>query len=88
MVGFHAMNYLVSGDEPTRFGNTSRDTVPTAAMETADGPIFVACANDRTWQRMAARVLERPDLAEHPDYASTPDGPEIGTRCWRSSVHC
>jgi formyl-CoA transferase len=71
MVGFHAMNYLVSGDEPTRFGNNSRDTVPTAAMETSDGPIFVACANDRTWQRMAAQVLERPDLAEHPDYAKT-----------------
>jgi crotonobetainyl-CoA:carnitine CoA-transferase CaiB-like acyl-CoA transferase len=71
MVGFHAMNYLVSGDEPTRFGNNSRDTVPTAALETADGPIFVACANDRTWQRMAVRVLDRPDLAEHPDYAKT-----------------
>ena len=71
MVGFHAMNYLVSGDEPTRFGNNSRDTVPTAALETADGPIFVACANDRTWQRMAVRVLERPDLAEHPDYAKS-----------------
>ncbi len=71
MVGFHAMNYLVSGDEPTRFGNNSRDTVPTAAMETLDGPIFIACANDRTWQRMAIRVLERPDLAEHPDYAKT-----------------
>jgi crotonobetainyl-CoA:carnitine CoA-transferase CaiB-like acyl-CoA transferase len=70
MVGFHAMNYLVSGDEPTRFGNNSRDTVPTAAMQTADGPIFVACANDRTWQRMA-RVLGRPELAEHPDYAKT-----------------
>jgi crotonobetainyl-CoA:carnitine CoA-transferase CaiB-like acyl-CoA transferase len=73
MVGFHAMNYLVSGEEPTRSGNTSRDTVPTAAMETADGPIFVACANDRTWQRMAIRVLDRPDLAEHPDYARTPE---------------
>ncbi len=71
MVGFHAMNYLVSGEEPTRFGNNSRDTVPTAALDTADGPIFVACANDRTWQRMAIRVLDRPDLAEHPDYART-----------------
>jgi crotonobetainyl-CoA:carnitine CoA-transferase CaiB-like acyl-CoA transferase len=72
MVGFHALNYLVGGDEPTRFGNNSRDTVPTAALETADRPIFVACANDRTWQRMATLVLGRPDLAEHPDYAKTP----------------
>jgi crotonobetainyl-CoA:carnitine CoA-transferase CaiB-like acyl-CoA transferase len=69
MVGFHALNYLISGDEPTRFGNDSRDTVPTAALETADGPIYVACANDRTWRRLAILVLERPDLAEHPDYA-------------------
>ena len=73
MVGFHAVNYLLSGDEPTRFGNNSRDTVPTASLETADGPIFVACANDRTWHRMASLVLERPDLAEHKDYAKTPE---------------
>jgi crotonobetainyl-CoA:carnitine CoA-transferase CaiB-like acyl-CoA transferase len=73
MVGFHAFNYLVSGDEPTRVGNNSRDTVPTAALETADGPIYVACANDRTWQRLAVHVLECPDLAENPDYAKTPE---------------
>jgi crotonobetainyl-CoA:carnitine CoA-transferase CaiB-like acyl-CoA transferase len=73
MLGFHAMNYLVSGQEPTRFGNNSRDTVPCNAFETADAPIFIDCANDRTWHRMAAQVLERPDLAEHPDYAKTPE---------------
>jgi formyl-CoA transferase len=73
MLGFHAMNYLVSGTEPTRFGNNSRDTVPCNAFETADAPIFVDCANDRTWHRMAVQVLERPDLAEHPDYARTPE---------------
>jgi formyl-CoA transferase len=63
MTGFHALNYLVSGVAPKRFGNNSRDTVPTAAFETADGPIYIACANDRTWQRLATQVLERPDLA-------------------------
>ena len=73
MVGFHAVNYLISGEEPTRSGNNSRDTAPTAALDTADGPIYVACANDRTWQRLATRVLDRPDLTEHPDYAKTPE---------------
>jgi formyl-CoA transferase len=72
MVGFHALNYLVSGKEPARFGNSSRDTVPTAAFETADGPIYIACANDRTWWRLAEQVLGRPDWARHPDYATTP----------------
>jgi formyl-CoA transferase len=70
MTGFHALNYLVSGKEPQRFGNNSRDTVPTAAFDTADGPIYIACANDRTWQRLAAQVLGRPDLAT--EYATTP----------------
>ena len=72
MVGFHALNYLISGQEPTRFGNNSRDTIPTAAFETADGPIYVACANDRTWNRLAARVLDRQDLADNPEFATTP----------------
>ena len=71
MVGFHGLNYLVSGVEPTRFGNASTDTVPTAAFETSDRPIFVCCANDRTWNRLAARVLDRPDLADNPLYATT-----------------
>ena len=70
MVGFHGMNYLLSGDGPTRFGNNSRDTVPTAAIETADGPIYVTCANDRTWTKMAA-ALGHPELASNPDYATT-----------------
>ena len=72
MVGFHATNYMVSGKEPQRFGNNSRDTVPTAAFETADGPIYVACANDRTWYRLAEQVLGRPDWAKDPEYATTP----------------
>jgi crotonobetainyl-CoA:carnitine CoA-transferase CaiB-like acyl-CoA transferase len=71
MVGFHGVNYLVSGNEPTRFGNASTDTVPTAAFETADRPIFVCCANDRTWNRLAARVLDRSDLADNPAYSTT-----------------
>ena len=71
MVGFHGLNYLVSGNEPTRFGNASTDTVPTAAFDTADRPIFVCCANDRTWNRLAARVLDRPDLADNSAYATT-----------------
>jgi crotonobetainyl-CoA:carnitine CoA-transferase CaiB-like acyl-CoA transferase len=73
MVGFQAISYLASGVEPSRFGNNSRDTVPCNALETADEPIFVDCANDRTWHRLASVVLGRPDLAQHPDYARTPE---------------
>ena len=72
MTGFHAMNYLVSGVVPPRFGNDSRDTVPTAAFQASDGPFYVTCSNDRTYQRLAAQAMDRPDLASHPDFATNP----------------
>ena len=70
MAGFHAMNYLVSGKVPPRFGNDSRDTVPTAAVKASDGPIYITCSNDRTYQRLATQAMGRPDLAEHPDFST------------------
>jgi formyl-CoA transferase len=70
MAGFHAMNYLISGVVPPRFGNDSRDTVPTAAFKTLDGPFYITCSNDRTYHRLAAQAMGRPDLAEHPDFAT------------------
>lgn len=70
MTGFHAMNYLVSGAVPPRFGNDSRDTVPTAAFRASDGPFYITCSNDRTYQRLAAQAIGRPELAEHPDFAT------------------
>jgi len=70
MSGFHAMNYLMSGRVPERFGNSSRDSAPTDVFYAADGPFYLACANDRSFHRLARDVLGRPDLAESPDYAA------------------
>jgi len=64
------MNYLVSSMVPPRFGNDSRDTVPTAAFQASDGPFYITYSNDRTYHRLAAQAMERPDLAEHPDFAT------------------
>ena len=69
-LGFHAMSYLASGREPIRSGNNSRDAVPCNSFDTADGPIFVDCATDRTWNKMAMFVMQRPDLASDPNYAT------------------
>jgi crotonobetainyl-CoA:carnitine CoA-transferase CaiB-like acyl-CoA transferase len=68
MAGFHAMNYLVSGVVPPRFGNDSRDTVPTAAFNASDGPLYITCSNDRTYYRLVGQAMGRPDLAENPDF--------------------
>ena len=69
MSGFHAMHYLMTGAVPERFGNASKDSAPTDVFRAADGPIYITCANDRTFQRLVRDVLARPDLAEHADYA-------------------
>lgn len=70
MLGFHAMNYLATGVNPSRFGNRSADSVPTGVFNTADGALYIACANDRTYQRLVVDVFGRRDLAEHPDFSS------------------
>lgn len=74
MTGFHAMHYLMTGSIPERFGNSSKDSAPTDVFQAADGAFYMACANDRSFQRLAIDVLDRPDLAAHPDFA------EIRTR--------
>ncbi|UZE47865.1 CaiB/BaiF CoA transferase family protein [Rhodopseudomonas sp. P2A-2r] len=70
MLGFHAMNYLATGQNPTRFGNRSMDSAPTGVFNAADGPLYIACANDRTYRRLVTDVLERRDLVEHSQFAT------------------
>jgi len=70
MAGFHAMVYLMSGNVPPRFGNSSRDSAPTDVFHAADGPFYLACANDRSFHRLARDVIGRPELADDPDYAT------------------
>lgn len=69
MLGFHAMNYLVSGINPNRFGNMSPDSAPMDMFQAADGPIYVSGANDALFRRLVEKVLNRPDLLERPEYA-------------------
>lgn len=69
MLGFRAMNYLATGVVPPRTGNRSRQTVPVGVYDTADRPIYLCCANERTWQRLLD-VLGRPELAQVPEFAN------------------
>lgn len=72
MLGFHAMNYLVSGELARRSGNASRETVPTGAFLASDGPFYVSCANDRTYQRLC-RSINREDLAGSAEFLTSKD---------------
>ena len=68
MVGFAAMNCLVSGRNPSRTGNASVNAVPVGVWEARDGAFYLACANDRTYHRLVRDVLGRPDLVADPRF--------------------
>lgn len=64
MVGYRAVNYLATGVEPVRVGNSSQHVVAIGVFPTATGPIYLCCANERSYQRLMHEVLGRADLAE------------------------
>jgi crotonobetainyl-CoA:carnitine CoA-transferase CaiB-like acyl-CoA transferase len=66
-----AMSYLVAGVLPQRTGIRSQLTCPYQDFECADGPIMIAVGNDRQYRQLC-KVLRRPDLADDPRYATTP----------------
>jgi crotonobetainyl-CoA:carnitine CoA-transferase CaiB-like acyl-CoA transferase len=68
MTGQYGMNFLMTGENQERFGNGSKTAEPLGVFYCSDGPLYVACANDRTYQRLVIDVLGMPELAEHPDY--------------------
>jgi crotonobetainyl-CoA:carnitine CoA-transferase CaiB-like acyl-CoA transferase len=70
MTGFYGMAYLISGANPGRFGNSPNGSPTVGVYEASDGPLYMACANDRLYRRLVTEVLNRPDLITHPDFAT------------------
>lgn len=67
-----AMNYLATGNAPSRMGNAHPNLVPYAVFDCADGWIIIATGNDGQYQRLC-EVLGLPALATAPDYATNAD---------------
>ncbi len=70
VISYHyAMQFLVNGERPKRWGNGSPAAQPLGVFEASDGEFQMTVAGDRVWRRFAENVLERTDLIDHPDYA-------------------
>jgi crotonobetainyl-CoA:carnitine CoA-transferase CaiB-like acyl-CoA transferase len=65
-----AYGYLYSGRQPERAGMRHNVIVPYGPYRCADGYINIAVQNQSQWIRFCAYVLEMPELAEDPDYAT------------------
>ena len=70
MTGFFGMAYLMNGVNPSRTGNSPNDSPTVGVFEASDGPLYVACANDRLYRRLVTEVLGRPDLLSDPRFAT------------------
>jgi crotonobetainyl-CoA:carnitine CoA-transferase CaiB-like acyl-CoA transferase len=58
----HAMYYLISGQNPQRFGTSAPAVVPSQMFECSDGFLVLVCGNDPQFRRLA-------DLLGHPEWA-------------------
>lgn len=67
-----ASAYVAAGAVPQAMGNRHPSIVPYEVFETADRPMVIAAGNDRQF-RVLCRVLDRPDLADDPRFATNAD---------------
>jgi len=72
MTGYATMQYLFSGRDPQRHGNTSPDTCPSGVFQAQDCTFYINCGNDKIFQRLMSQVIDRPDLASEEGYATGP----------------
>jgi len=63
------LNYLVSGEVPTRLGTGHPNLVPYQAFQTSDGFIMLAVGNDRQF-RACVQCLGRAELADLSEYST------------------
>ena len=70
VLGPQILNYLNTGADSPRVGNSSPALIPTAGVfTTADGYIMMTCLTDGQWAN-AAPVLGHPEWTEDPRYSS------------------
>lgn len=72
-----ALNTLVSGDNPQRFGNAHPNIVPYEAFACADGYLVLTVGNDSQFARLAA-LLGQAEWAEDPAFAT--NAARVGNR--------
>jgi crotonobetainyl-CoA:carnitine CoA-transferase CaiB-like acyl-CoA transferase len=66
-----ALNWMVSGDVPTRMGNGHANLVPYQAFQVADGEVIVAVGNDAQFERLCG-ILGLDSLARDERFRTNP----------------
>ncbi|WP_095590826.1 CaiB/BaiF CoA transferase family protein [Actibacterium ureilyticum] len=72
MLANQTMNYLATGQSPTRQGNAHPNIVPYQVFDVADGHVIIAVGNDGQFRKLC-KVLDCDALADDPRFATNPD---------------
>lgn len=73
LTGYAPWQYLFTGNEPRRPANTSPDTCPSGVFKSSDRSFLINCGNTQIFQRLMKQVLNLPDVASDPAYATNKD---------------
>ncbi len=66
----YAMQFLVNGARPTRYGNGSPAAAPLGVFAAADGEFQMTVAGERVWKRFCENMVEMPELMSDPRFAT------------------
>lgn len=67
---YYGLEALALGENPPRWGNSHPSIVPYGVFEAADGPLVITVGNNAQYERFCLEVIERPDLASDPRFAT------------------
>ena len=72
MLDFQAARWTIGHEVPGQAGNDHPTSIPTGVFQTADGYMNIGAAGEAIYQRFC-KVLEAPELANDPEFATNAD---------------
>jgi itaconate CoA-transferase len=69
-MGYAMYTQMYTGEQPARMGFSHSSIAPYDAYPTRDGEMLIGVQNERGWRSLVVDVLEAPELAEDPRFAT------------------
>ena len=81
LMDFQAARYLVEGEVPPQAGNDHPYATPMGVIATKDGYLNLGVGAEGQWKSLCS-AIERPDIQDHPDFATMQDRYRNRPACW------
>lgn len=70
ITSYYALEALLLGQDPPRYGNAHPSIVPYGLFEAKDGPLIIGVGNNAQFERFCREVVERPDIVADTRFAT------------------